>query len=254
MPSPAYPPVEPSALTAITARLLHQKRSFRLDSQRLCARVAPAIVYSGLENLPAHGPLLLTTNHYARPGFNTAWMALGISAALPVEVAWIMANEWMFEGSPFAFLLRPAMRFVLKSFTLTYQFLPMPTMVPGIATPQQRSAGVRCVIERLRAHPDTVLGLAPEGMDSPEGGLGMPPSGVGRFVHYLDGLGLPILPIGVSELDGALHVRFGQSYSLPAVAYSSHAEEDLAIREIVMEHIRRLLPEPANSTNWVKNI
>ena len=239
---PAYPPIEPTALGAIAARLLHKKRSFRLDSEHLCAGVAPAIVYSGLENLPVHGPLLLTTNHYARTGFNTAWMALAISAALPVEVAWIITNEWMFEGSPFAFLLRPAMRFVLKSFTLAYQFLPMPTMAPGIATPQQRSAGVRCVIERLRASPDTVLGLAPEGMDSPESGLGMPPSGVGRFVQYLQKLGLPILPVGISEQEGALHVRFGQPYSLPAVDYSSHAEEDLAIRKIVMEHIRRLLP------------
>lgn len=237
-PLPAYPGVESSALSAITARLLHRRRSFRLDSLRLCAKIVPEIHYLGLEHLPAHGALLLTANHYSRAGFSTAWIAAGISAALPVEVTWIMSNEWLFEGNSFAFLLRPAMRFVLRSITLVYNFLPMPTMIPGFSTPQQRSSSVRQVIERLRAQPDLVLGLTPEGMDSPDGGLMLPPAGAGRFIHHLNQMGLSIVPAAVHEVDGRLQIRFGKAYDLDQSDSVSPAKLDLLVRQQVMDHIR----------------
>ena len=47
---------------------------------------------------------------------------------------------------------------------------------------QQRTAGVRAVIERLRRQPNCILGLTPKGMDSPAGGLALPPAGAGRFM------------------------------------------------------------------------
>lgn len=238
---PAYPSVNPFALRAVAARLFGQVRSVRTDALALAARVNPPIRYTGLENLPAHGPLLLTANHYSRPGFNTAFIAVGISAALPVEVTWIMSNEWLFQGNPFAFVLRPAMRFVLRSLTLAYDFLPMPTMIPGFSTPQQRSAGVRQTIERLRARPDSVLGLTPEGMDVPGGGLGLPPAGSGKFILYMHQMGLPILPVAVCEQDGCLCIRFGSAYSLPAELSASPKDTDFAIRRYVMQPIAELL-------------
>lgn len=241
MPFPVYPAVEPSVLAAIAARAMHQNRSFRSDSLRLCANISPAIRYTGLEYIPTHGPLLLTANHYARAGFSTAWIALGISAALPVEVTWIMSNEWLFEGNPLAFLLRPAMRFILQSINQSYHFLPMPTMTPGYSTPQQRSSGVRQGIEHVRAHPDTVLGLTPEGMDSLDGSLILPPAGAGKFILYLQQMGLPILPVGVYEKDGCLQINFGQSYALVVDPALSPSEVDLQVRKTVMEHIRQLL-------------
>jgi 1-acyl-sn-glycerol-3-phosphate acyltransferase len=242
MPPPHYPSVDPFAVRAIATRLIHRHRSFRSDSVNLSAKMSPPIRYIGLEHLPAHGPLLLTANHYSRPGFNTAWIAIGITSALPVDVAWVMSNEWLFEGNRFAFVLRPAMRFVLKSLTLTYQFLSMPTMVPGYSTSQQRSAGVRQAIERLRAHPDLVLGLTPEGMDVPGGSLGLPPAGAGRFIQYLHQMGLPIFPVGVCEKDDCLCIHFGSPYSLDLPSLSANGELDLAIRQLVMEHIRQVLP------------
>jgi hypothetical protein len=238
---PAYPSINPFAIRAIAARLSNRKRSLRADSLKLCGKLTPPIRYTGLENLPAGGPLLMTTNHYSRPGFNTAWIAIGISAALPVELTWVMSNEWLFEGNPFAFILRPAMRFVLRSLTLAYHFLPMPTMIPGFSTPQQRSSGVRQVIERLRTQPETVLGLTPEGMDIPGGGLGLPPAGAGKFILYLCQMGLPIMPVGVCEHNGCLEIRFGQVYSLTAQISSTPKDLDLAVRQQVMEPIRALL-------------
>jgi len=239
MPSPAYPAVEPTVLLAVAARLLGKKRSFRADALRLCASVTPPIRYLGLEHLPARGPLLLTANHYSRPGFSTAWIALGISVALPVEVTWVMSDEWLFEGNPFAFLLRPAIRFVLRAINDAYSFLPMPTMVPGYSTPQQRAAPVRGVIQHLRSRPDLVLGLTPEGMDTADGRLGLPPAGAGKFIRYLQQQGLPILPVGVCEKGGQLQIHFGESYVLPPPAASGDA--DLAVRQMVMERIRVLL-------------
>jgi 1-acyl-sn-glycerol-3-phosphate acyltransferase len=237
---PAYPSVNATAFKTIIARLLHRKRSLRSDSLALCAKVSPPIHYTGLENLPAHGPLLLTANHYSRPGFSTSWIAGGISAVLPMEVTWIMSDEWLFEGNRFAFILRPLMRFVLYSITLSYGFLPMPTMVQGYSTLQERSAGVRGVIQYLRAHPDAVLGLTPEGMDVPGGGLGLPPSGAGRFIYHLNQMGLPILPISVCEKDGCLQIHFGRPFSL-INAEISPSEVDLAVRRTVMRQISQLL-------------
>ena len=246
-PLPVYPGVESAALSAIIARVLNRQRSARADSVRLCAVVVPEILYTGVDLLPTHGPFLLTANHYSRPGFSTTWIAMSISAALPMEVAWIMSNEWLFEGNPFAFLLRPAMRFVLNSITRAYHFLPMPTMTPGFSTPQQRSAGVRQVIERLRAQPDLVLGLTPEGMDSPDGRLGLPPAGAGKFILYLQQMGLPIVPVGVCEAKGSLQVHFGVPYSLQVDPSLPLSEVDLWVRQAVMQPIAVLLGESAQT-------
>ncbi len=240
-PSPHYPGVNPTALTAILTRMFYRRRSFKETSKWLCDNLDPAIVYTGLENLPVARPLLITANHYHRPGFNTAWIALSISAAFEHEVTWILSNEWLFEGNPFAFGLRPAMRFVLKSITLTYGFLSMPTMIPGFSTPQGRTAGVRAVIEYLRQHPDAILGLTPEGMDSPDSSLRLPPQGAGRFILHLQQMGALILPTAVYERGGALNVRFGVPYRMAPPSDLSPSELDLWVRRTVMQPIDDLL-------------
>lgn len=238
---PNYPDINPTVLKTLLARLFGRKRSFHDDSVRLCGQVRPAILYEGLGNLPAERPLLITANHFHRKGFNTAWIALAISAVFSGEVHWILSNEWLFEGNPLAFLLRPLMRFVLKSITLAYDFSPMPTMTPGHSTPQGRSAGVRGVIERLRLHPDSILGLTPEGMDSQDGHLRLPPTGVGRFVLHLQQMGVTLLPAAVYEANGALYVSFGRPWKLNPPDGLSKAELDLWARQEVMRPIQALL-------------
>lgn len=238
---PSYPDINSVALGTVLARMLHRRSSFRDTSLWLCAKLSPPLIYSGLENLPVDRPLLLTANHFHRPGFNTAWIALSISAVFDREVTWILSNEWLFEGNPLAFVLRPAMRFVLRCITLTYGFLPMPTMTPGYSTPQGRTAGVRAVIEHLRRHPDAILGLTPEGMDSLDENLRLPPPGAGRFILHLQQMGALLLPVAVCEQDGALHVRFGIPYRLQPPLHLSPADLDLWARRAVMQPIRSLL-------------
>jgi hypothetical protein len=78
-------------------------------------------------------------------------------------------------------------------------------------------------------------------MDVLGGGLGLPPAGSGKFILYLHQMGLPILPVGVCEVEGCLCVHFGSAYSLPAELSAAPAETDLAVRRYVMQPIADLL-------------
>jgi hypothetical protein len=140
------------------------------------------------------------------------------------------------------------MRFVLKSITLAYGLVPMPTMVQGFSTPQGRTSGVRDAIDRVRRDPNCILGIAPEGMDSPDGKLMLPPSGVGRFLLHLNGMGLPILPVAVYESDGCLHVHFGAPYTLNVDPGLTPSAADLDARQQWMQKIANLIP-PVISPN-----
>jgi 1-acyl-sn-glycerol-3-phosphate acyltransferase len=234
---PHYPSINPTVLKC----LLRRKRSLRADTARLCQQVDPPIQYAGLEYLALPQPFVVTVNHYARPGFSTAWIAVAISAVLPGETTWIMSNQWLFLGHPLGFVLRPLMRFILRSITLTYGFIPMPSMVAGYSTPQERTAGVRETIERVRDNPNCILGITPEGMDSPDGKLMLPPPGVGRFLLHLQQMRLPLLPAAVFEAEGVLHVHFGKPYQLTARTGLSSSELDLFLRKQIIERIAILI-------------
>ena len=239
---PRYPSVNPTVLKCILWRMIGRSRSFKADAQRLCAQVRPGIHYKGLENIDLPRPFVITANHFARPGFSTAWIALSLSAALPGEVTWIMSNQWLFKGNPLAFIVRPLMRFVLKGINNAYSFVPMPTMIGGYSTPQERTSGVREAIRRMRENPRCILGITPEGMDSPTGGLALPPAGVGRFLLHLQQMGVTMLPASVYEQQGILYVRFGESYQLEPPSGLPPAEVDMVIRKAVMGKIAELIP------------
>jgi hypothetical protein len=238
---PYYPSIIPTVLKCLLARITGRKRSAHMDAVHLCAQVQPPILYDGMEHLDLKRPYVVTVNHFARTGFSTAWIALGVSAALPPEVIWIMSNEWLFLDSKFAFILRPLMRFVLKGITDAYSLIPMPTMVQGYSTSQARAAGVRETVQRVRADKNCIVGIAPEGMDSPEGGLMLPPSGVGRFLLQLQQMGLSLLPAAVFEAEDSLHIRFGPAYHLEPSEDQTSIAVDLAARQQVMANIAGLM-------------
>ena len=231
---PSYPSIIPAVLRVILTRMCHRKKSLRADALRLTSRITPPVIVEGTENIPASGGYVLVVNHYARPGFSTAWIAFSLAASIPTEITYIMSEAWAFTGNPLGFLLRPLMKFVLACINEVYGFLPMPSMVEGFSDPRSRAAAVRRVIEFGRAHPSAVIGLAPEGQDSPEQGIGLAPSGGGKFILHLNRMGFKILPVVVQERSGKLITRFGQVFNIAL-------EPDLpsfAIDEFVRRSIR----------------
>ena len=236
---PRYPSIVLSGIWALLNRLPGKRLSFGGLARRLNDRVRPSVVSRGTQNIPSGGGYVVTVNHYAREGFSSAWIAIAVSAFIPGEVTWVMTEEWVFEGHPLAFVLRPVMRSVLGSLQKVYGFLPMPPLAEGYSETSQRAAAVRRVIEYARHNPQAVIGLAPEGRDTFQPGMGELPAGAGKFILYLNRMGLRILPVGITEEHGQLLVRFGEPYDL--VLAHDEGDVDAQARAIVREQIRELL-------------
>jgi len=184
---------------------------------------------------------VLVVNHYARPGFSTAWIALSLAAAIPKEIAFIMSEAWAFAGNPLGFLLRPFMKFVLASINEVYGFLSMPSMAEGFSDPGSRAAAVRRVIQFGRTHPSAVIGLAPEGQDSPDYGIGLAPASGGKFILHLNRMGFTILPVVVQERSGKLITRFGQAFNITLVPGLPSDLIDEFVRRSIRDRLLMLL-------------
>ena len=92
----SYPPLAWPQLVA--SAFLRQKRSFRRDGLECIGRIEPPLQVIRPENIPLKGPLLLVFNHYYRPGFQAWWMALGLSALIPVDIHFVMTGALTFPG------------------------------------------------------------------------------------------------------------------------------------------------------------
>jgi hypothetical protein len=85
-----------------------------------------------------------------------------------------------------------------------------------------------------------MIGLAPEGQDTTPGELGEPPKGAGDFIALLVDAGMPVLPAGISEVDGKLRVSFGAVFTPPIPA--DRSRRDKVVADQVMGAIARQLP------------
>lgn len=202
----------------------------------------PPLQVIGAEQFPSNGPYLLTTNHYTRPGLGAWWLALAASAALPVEVHWIVTEAWTYPDALRSRLFTPLTRWAFRRVAAVYGFTSMPPMPPRPADTLARARAVRQVLAYARRTPQAVIGLAPEGGDSPGAVLAAPPPGVGRFISHLAELGLPLLPLGVYEADGRLYLHFGPACPLELPSHVAPHELDRQVSQQVMRHIAALLP------------
>jgi 1-acyl-sn-glycerol-3-phosphate acyltransferase len=139
--------------------------------------------------------------------------------------------------------MRPLVRWFIGCISGVYDFMRMPPVPPVPEDAQERALAVRQVIQYVRQAKNPVIGLAPEGGDVPGGKLGWPPPGAGRFILHLNRMGLPIIPIGLFEQDGALCFRFGPSYELNIPAGLSSEEQDKMVLRQVMGAIAGQLPQ-----------
>lgn len=237
-----YPPF--AALRLAAGLLSGGRRSFRDDARACVAGLRPPLRLLGEGNIPERGPCLITFNHYSRPGFGAWWLALALAATVPAEMRFVMTNELTFPGRWYGPPGRLLSRWLLKRFSKIYGFMSVPPMPPRPQDVAARARAVRAVLAYSRANPGAILGLAPEGMDSPGGVLARPPSGVGRFIFWLAGPGSRIVPVGAFEQDGAFCLHFGEAYFLEAPSARSVDEKDRLAATVVMQAIACLLPTP----------
>jgi len=223
--------------------VLGLQRSFREDAIRSIEGLQPPLQIFGKEHIPQHGSCVVTVNHYHRPGFGAQWLALGVSATLPQEMHWIMTAEWTAPGKWYEPIKGLYSRLLLKYLSRVYGYTTMPPMPPRSKDVETRARSVRAVLKYVKEHPDTVLGLAPEGADQLDGRLSAPAPGVGRFALLLAGSGYAFVPVGAYEADGVFCLNFGPAYELTVPSGSSSAEKDAQAARIIMEHIAVLLPE-----------
>jgi 1-acyl-sn-glycerol-3-phosphate acyltransferase len=240
---PRYPLPWKVAPGVLMSAMRGRKRSFRADALRCLAQGQPDIRVTGGENIPTSAPALLAFNHYSRPGFQAYWIALAVSATVPVEMHWTMTAAWTSDGSFKSDVLAEVSRRLFPRLARLYAFTVMPPMPPRPFEAEARARAVRQVLAVARGYPPSALALAPEGRDIPGGRLGRPPTGAGRFLILLSQLGYPLYPLGVYEADGRLCLNFGPPDDLKIPRNLSRGQSDDYASEAVMCLIARLLPE-----------
>ena len=222
--------------------LLLRQRDLHRDAQVCIANLNPPLQVYGKQNIPQHGPCVITINHYHRPGFGAQWFVLAVSATVPVPVHWVITEELTHLSKPTGMLGPISSRVLLQRIARMYGFTTMPPMPPRPRDVEARARSVRAVLEYVRGAKAPVLGLAPEGHDSPEGVLTRPPGGVGRFALLITRAGLRFVPVGAYEADGAFHLHFGEPYELRVPGHLSAEEKDTSAAIMLMNHIAWLLP------------
>lgn len=227
---------------AAGALLLGRRRAFRPDARREIASLRIPLLVTGRDHIPAAGPCLVTVNHYVRPGYMAWWTSFAISAQLPAEPHWMMTRELSFPGQKRDLVLRPLTRLGIIWFCRVYGFTRMPPMPPNPAEAAERAQAIRHLFTFIRQKGDGWIGLAPEGRGWPGSCLGWPPAGAGRLMMQLAREGFAILPAGVYEAGGALHLHFGPVYHLGPLPDLPKSELDHEASRQVMEHIACLLP------------
>jgi hypothetical protein len=221
--------------------------SFRPIARLLASTLKPAAVvnssaveafFAQMGDKFAATSSLITVNHYSAPDFGAWWLAILISAVVPVEIHWVVTAGWTNSGwlTGFSHWLFPRGAHCLG-------FTPMPAMPPDASEVEQRAAAMRSVLRYASHTPGAVIGIAPEGGDRPGGVLGELYPGVGRFLHMISQSCPNIIPVGVWKEQGSIRVSFGSPYQLEVTPGSSLQAIDQQAGAMVMRQIALLLPE-----------
>jgi len=215
---------------------------------RLLARTlhpAPHVDTSAVESIIQmlgpidHGQgLLITVNHYSAPDFQAWWFVILISALIPAKIHWVVTSGWTNSSC-----LTGLTQWLFPRGARLFGFTPMPAMPPDPEETEKRAEAVRAVLKYAQKNRQPVIGMAPEGGDSPGGVLASLHPGVGRFIHLLHQYCPLILPVGVWTETGCINLKFGNPYYLEVPDGLSANERDLLVGHIVMQHIAMLLPE-----------
>ena len=219
-------------------------RSFHADAGQIVARLGVPLEIAGAEHIPRCGPGVLVVNHFSYPGFGGLWIAAAVSAAVPVDMHWLMAQAWTHPHPLVDPLYRRVTAFAFTRVARAYGFTPMPPMPPRPSEQTARALSLRRLLSFARHNPQTLVALAPEGGDHPGGVLAWPPSGAGRLIGQLASLGRPIYPAGLYIQSGVMRLIFGPPFELNAglPPTQDRSTADLILAARVMTPIACLLP------------
>ena len=222
--------------------ILGRQRSFREDAA-IALPSAPPIRLESVENIPRVGPFLVVMNHYNHPGIGVWWPVLVLSAVLPVEPHWVMTAAWTYSGWLRRNTLGPLTAWAFRRVARVYGFTNMPVMPPRVHEVADRTEAVRQVMRYARFHPLGVVGLAPEGHNTPDLSLGWPPAGSGRFMLGLaEKLG-KVVPVGACWENEQLTLRVGPGFEFITSPVDTREQIDRSAARLVMEHIAALVPD-----------
>jgi hypothetical protein len=222
--------------------LLLRRRDLQSDAKACIENLSPGLRVLGRENIPQRGGCVLTINHYHRPGFGAQWLAIATTAVVPLKMRWVVTAELMCQGKWYEAIGSRASRIFLRRLAHFYGMTTMPPMPPRPKDVQARAASVRKILDYVKHVDDAVLGISPEGYNSPDGILTRPASGFGRFAWLLSRAGMRFVPVGGYEAESIFHLHFGERYELN-IQSDLHADvKDEQAIQIVMRNIARLLP------------
>ncbi len=237
-----YPFPWKAAWCVLRDAILLRPRDLRVDARQILKLLPTPPKVFAPEHIPAQGPCLLVFNHYTRPGFRPWWLGLGVSAHVPLDIHWLMVTAWTFPYEPLLRPLTPFTYWLFPRIAQIYGFTPMPPMPPSPRQVAMRATAVRRALTYVRHHPTPVVAMSPEGRDHPEGILGVPPPGVGRFMERLARRCQKIIPIGIYEDDEALCLNFGVPITLNAPADDAPDARDQHTAQQVMRAIAQQVP------------
>lgn len=217
-------------------------RSLVRDARAFICRLQPPLQQHGAPPGPTSSGYVVVANHYHSTTFRSWWIALALTAALGEEVHWVMSDAWTYPDRLRSRLITPATRRVFRRLARLYGFTSMAPMPPRPWELEDRARSVREVLHYIRHTERPVLGLVPEGGDSPDGAMMAPPDGVGRFLALIAQSGLRILPVGVYEADGCLHLHWGSPIDALPSGSGCASERDRRTSTAVMQAIAACVP------------
>jgi len=154
------------------------------------------------------------------------------------SVRWIAVSEW--DDYKLLGVTIPAgiTRAIFTRFQKTFGFI---TMAPTKATTGERAMAVRAALEAVRS--GDVIGVFPEGDIGPTPALILARPGTGLLLLALSRQRADLVPMGISEENRGLRVRFGPPIDFGRVRADSKTAQDEEARTIAMNAVARLLPQ-----------
>ena len=229
-------------LRMITAMFFNLHREFKTDAGMIIRanRIEPKI--SG--RAPAIGPkkTIFLFNHFSSPGFNVMWLAFAIAAVIPVNTKWLMTSAWTFPGRKLHRVYQWVSQIIFMKIARVYGFFPLPPITTKPTDVMEQGIALRSVFTFIRKYPDTVFAIAPEGRDSPNERVGIPPPGAGLFIKTLDDKGFELIPLGFYANQKEIRLNFGNPLHLKISLNLPKEDLDLNIREQVKQAIEASLP------------